>query len=582
VAKILVADDNSNIQKMVGLALKDQGIDVVAVGNGEAAVRKLADVKPDLVLADVFMPVRNGYEVCKYIKDDPAFAHIPVILLVGAFDPLDEQEAQRVGADGVLKKPFVPPDPLISMVKSALARAGVLVGAAAAEKAQETARNAADLLRANAAATKLAALEAAKVPEAEAEPVEEFPPLQAPVKIDADHASPVAFGSLLDTTETGSEEEDAAFVPAGKGLPLERSWGAESDDVAEEVEEEADESAHGGWRPAGLDDVDDAAAAAKSGPDWREEAFHGSSPARNGRSSHWTPSAEKHQIAEVAEAPAVGVSTLEHKPADVHEPVHVPVPVPFSGDAWAAAMAAGEEEKLGAAEALVHETEHLEAAAPEAAVAEVISQETSNSVIAEEEPVASAYESAPTAAPIPEPEAKAADTTEPEVERAVSKPTESGTNWFSVPPSPWDLEARKVSQLAATWDMPAPAVKSPEETQEIPAYQEPKSEHHVADVKVDESVPAESARDEHSESEAIHETVFPAHATHEPAHTEPSEVSTVATENRATADVPGPNMDELVARVLEKMNPDMLHKVTQELLKPIIEALVKDELQPKK
>src|SRR5208283_2195545 len=64
VAKILVADDNSNIQKMVGLALKDQGIDVVAVGNGEAAVRKIADIHPDLVLADVFMPVRNGYEVC--------------------------------------------------------------------------------------------------------------------------------------------------------------------------------------------------------------------------------------------------------------------------------------------------------------------------------------------------------------------------------------------------------------------------------------------------------------------------------------------------------------------------------------
>ena len=98
-AKILVADDNSNIQKMVGLALKDQGIDVVAVGNGEAAVRKISDVKPDLVLADVFMPVRNGYEVCRYVKEDSALSHIPVILLVGAFDPLDEQEAQRVGAD---------------------------------------------------------------------------------------------------------------------------------------------------------------------------------------------------------------------------------------------------------------------------------------------------------------------------------------------------------------------------------------------------------------------------------------------------------------------------------------------------
>ena len=98
-ARILVADDNSNIQKMVGLALKDQGIDVVAVGNGEAAVRKISDIKPDLVLADVFMPVRNGYEVCQYVKTDPSLAHIPVILLVGAFDPLDEQEAQRVGAD---------------------------------------------------------------------------------------------------------------------------------------------------------------------------------------------------------------------------------------------------------------------------------------------------------------------------------------------------------------------------------------------------------------------------------------------------------------------------------------------------
>src|SRR2546422_4035284 len=113
---------------MVVLALKDQGIEVVAVGNGEAAVRKISDIKPDLVLADIFMPVRNGYEVCKFVKDNPTLSHIPVILLVGAFDPLDEQEAQRVGADGVLKKPFVPPDPLISMVKSALTRAGVPLG----------------------------------------------------------------------------------------------------------------------------------------------------------------------------------------------------------------------------------------------------------------------------------------------------------------------------------------------------------------------------------------------------------------------------------------------------------------------
>lgn len=117
---ILVADDNSNIQKMVSLAFEEHGIDVVAVGNGEAAVRRMPDLNPDLVLADVFMPVRNGYEVCEFVKKDPRFSKVPVILLVGAFDPLDENEARRVGADGVLKKPFVPPDPLIAMVTSAL------------------------------------------------------------------------------------------------------------------------------------------------------------------------------------------------------------------------------------------------------------------------------------------------------------------------------------------------------------------------------------------------------------------------------------------------------------------------------
>lgn len=118
--RILVADDNTNIQKMVALAFEERHVDVIAVGNGEAAVRRIPDANPDLILADVFMPVRNGYEVCEFVKKDTRFAHVPVILLVGAFDPLDEKEARRVGADGVLKKPFVPPDPLIAMVMSAL------------------------------------------------------------------------------------------------------------------------------------------------------------------------------------------------------------------------------------------------------------------------------------------------------------------------------------------------------------------------------------------------------------------------------------------------------------------------------
>lgn len=134
--RILVADDNTNIQKMVALAFEERGINVVSVGNGEAAVRRIPDMNPDLVLADVFMPVRNGYEVCEFVKKDERFAHVPVILLVGAFDPLDEKEARRVGADGVLKKPFVPPDPLIAMVTSALEKNPKL--AAELAKAKET------------------------------------------------------------------------------------------------------------------------------------------------------------------------------------------------------------------------------------------------------------------------------------------------------------------------------------------------------------------------------------------------------------------------------------------------------------
>ncbi|HTU33646.1 MAG TPA: response regulator [Candidatus Acidoferrum sp.] len=134
--RILVADDNANIQKMVALALEERGIDVVSVGNGEAAVRRIPDLSPDLVLADVFMPVRNGYEVCEFVKTNERFSHVPVILLVGAFDPLDEKEARRVGADGVLKKPFVPPDPLIAMVTSALEKNPHV--AAEMEKARET------------------------------------------------------------------------------------------------------------------------------------------------------------------------------------------------------------------------------------------------------------------------------------------------------------------------------------------------------------------------------------------------------------------------------------------------------------
>ena len=78
----------------------------MAVGSGREAIDQLLEVEPDIVLADVFMPPPNGYEVCEYVKTNEKLKHIPVVLLVGSFEPFDEAEARRVGADDILTKPF--------------------------------------------------------------------------------------------------------------------------------------------------------------------------------------------------------------------------------------------------------------------------------------------------------------------------------------------------------------------------------------------------------------------------------------------------------------------------------------------
>ncbi|HUQ30991.1 MAG TPA: response regulator [Pyrinomonadaceae bacterium] len=104
--KLLLADDSATIQKVVGLTFRDEGLEVITVGDGRQAVEMLEEVAPDIVLADIFMPGLNGYEVCEHIKRNERFRHIPVMLLVGSFEPFDEAEARRVGADDYLTKPF--------------------------------------------------------------------------------------------------------------------------------------------------------------------------------------------------------------------------------------------------------------------------------------------------------------------------------------------------------------------------------------------------------------------------------------------------------------------------------------------
>ncbi len=118
---LLLADDSSVTQKVVSLTFADEGFEVVAVGDGDEAARRLeAGLAPDIVLADVLMPGLTGYELCERIKGDSRLRHVPVMLLVGSFEPFNEAEARRVGADTVLTKPFQSIRELMSKVGSLL------------------------------------------------------------------------------------------------------------------------------------------------------------------------------------------------------------------------------------------------------------------------------------------------------------------------------------------------------------------------------------------------------------------------------------------------------------------------------
>jgi CheY-like chemotaxis protein len=117
--KLLLADDSVTIQRVIELTFADENVQVVAVGDGKQAIDRVVTDQPDIVLADVGMPERDGYEVAAFIKSQPQLAHIPVLLLTGAFEPIDEARARSAGCDGVLVKPFEP-QMVISRVRDLL------------------------------------------------------------------------------------------------------------------------------------------------------------------------------------------------------------------------------------------------------------------------------------------------------------------------------------------------------------------------------------------------------------------------------------------------------------------------------
>jgi CheY-like chemotaxis protein len=552
VAKILVADDNSNVQKTVALALADLGVEVVAVNNGEAAVRKLADISPDLVLADIFMPVRNGYEVCEYVKKDSRFAHVPVVLLVGAFDPLDEREAQRVGADGILKKPFVPPDPLVAMVKALLDRTlgDRLVTVAASKPAVSMQSKAGGVATAE---------EHPPAPETSDElPLEEFQPPVDRLSF-GDGERPMAFGQLLETpSQESSTAEIAAVEPVDDEQILTSSrdsslgdpifWRteepkAETDGEDSEAEEDtSSEHPMRAWKP-------DAEAISRSETDFlqpvepfelvreEEEAGQSSTIVESSPSMAQDAASQASLTVEPGKPEDLAANPIEWM-ASVPPPPEEETPEAAAD--WSAEVA----EAANNTEA--NETDYLKAApekgAPEspAAVVAPVSVSTSAPVRPSAPPPATppVQPQATVAAQIPEPHK-----TQPSLKPSAQSTEDTAR---SIPKQDWadlaaSLQPRPIEPVA---EKPKPATPVVAQAPAVP----------VANAK-----PA------------------PAPVAQPPAATDAN--AEPASENSAAPGSPDPALVEaVVQRVLEKMRPQVVDIITKEFLRPVVQALVHREV----
>ena len=116
---LLLADDSVTIQRVVALTFADQPVRLVVAKDGQDAINRMATDRPDLVLADTNMPCVDGYEVARWVRQQPHLSAVPVLLLAGITDPVDEQRLHDSGANGVLEKPFEPSH-VISRVKELL------------------------------------------------------------------------------------------------------------------------------------------------------------------------------------------------------------------------------------------------------------------------------------------------------------------------------------------------------------------------------------------------------------------------------------------------------------------------------
>ena len=113
---VLVVDDSPTIRKIVEITLKREGVQVVGAASGVLALAALANAPPRLVLLDIMLPKVNGYQICWIIRRNPAYKHIPVVILSGKDGVFDKMRGKLVGAAEYITKPFEPRD-LVRVVR---------------------------------------------------------------------------------------------------------------------------------------------------------------------------------------------------------------------------------------------------------------------------------------------------------------------------------------------------------------------------------------------------------------------------------------------------------------------------------
>jgi hypothetical protein len=329
---------------------------------------------------------------------------------------------------------------------------------------------------------------------------------------------------LLETPAEEKEEDLTYLAPVNPALALERDWR----DAAggEESEEEEEESPTPAWRH---EETEASADANTSSSNWRAGGFEAVQSRK--AIDAWEPAEEKLEPQEVnaqaQDAPA-GSTTMPEVTREI------PV-APFASDAWAAVTASVQkpsaEDTVTALEEVVNTEQHA---------------------------------------------AESAAVSSPEAMQSEPEKKSSESPWFSSSSSPWDSEIQKANRLASAWDsgVNAPAgmeaTNGSGKTAELPAASEP-----VQAAIEEAALPPAAVEAIREEAAQVAEDVVQA------AEQPPPDEPTVYV-HEELVQAPAPSMDDLVARVLANMSPEVLQAVTREILKPVVEAMVKEELKSKK